>query len=420
MAGESGSLIASTAVGSSWDQRATFAPPPYRGAMRRMSNGLSIGDELIDSLPLARISPCKAHRQCSTLMEDIPQLPEPAWVDWAVVRHGQALWLQHVGSATVSLMNALMQGFSIARFAEVLKYSGYSKSPLVSAERYLATGFFWLDWWLHPLDDAKSQARKSIYTVRCMHSFARRQCSHLFSAEEGEGIPLSQYDLAEVQLGFSGVCLSIMEVELGMGKLPEADVEAMVHVWRLIGWHLGILDEFNVCSSVPLLRDCMSDYMVWIPQRFLTCREATHHLQDAVVRGFGQHAILGERYFEGLLVALQDSRHPGISYVRSTPLDGMPAVAKFLLRLCGTRPVNAILRTVLLLARKRLQYMPHFDAWLRRNVSPIIGKILDLAVWPAVSLLMRVLLPLWQIRAVRAARGKRALQAGAEPAAVAA
>eukprot|EP00932_Pfiesteria_piscicida_P023113 SRR837773.9849.p2 GENE.SRR837773.9849~~SRR837773.9849.p2 ORF type:complete len:203 (-),score=52.17 SRR837773.9849:59-646(-) len=195
----------------------------------------------------------------------------------------------------------------------------------------------------------------------------------------------------------------------------------MVHVWRLIGWHLGIRDEFNVCASVSLMQDCLDDYMVWVPQRFLTCREATHHLQDAVVRGFGRHAILGERYFEGLLVALQDSRHPGICYVRTTPLPGLPSVAKHLLIFCGTRFFNAILRYALLLARWRLEHVPRLDAWLRQRLSPVISRFLDWVVWPTVSLIMRILLPLRQLRALRGARAKRALAGGtSEPAVCAA
>mmetsp|Transcript_43569 Transcript_43569/g.137922 ORF Transcript_43569/g.137922 Transcript_43569/m.137922 type:complete len:237 (+) Transcript_43569:72-782(+) len=227
--------------------------------------------------------------------------------------------------------------------------------------------------------------------------------------EGGEGIPLSQYDLAEVQLGFSGVCMSIMEVEQGMGKLSDADTEAMVHVWRFIGWHLGILDDFNVCSSAQGLHDCLEDYMRWTPSRFLTCREATHHLQLAEVAGFGRHAFLGERYYEALLVGLQDSRCPGISYVRFQPLPGLPLVAKFLVRLCGTRLVNAVLRTVLLMARTRLRYAPGLDVWSRQYVSPVIAKLFDSILWPLVSIAMRTVLPLRQRPSLKDSRTTKAL-----------
>merc|ERR1719343_1144223 len=97
----------------------------------------------------------------------------------------------------------------------------------------------------------------------------------------------------------------------------------MVHVWRLIGWHLGILDEFNTCTSLEVLEQCVEDYMVWTPRRFLTCREATHELQLSVVRGFGTYIILGERYFEALMKAGESSRFAGLSYVRFRPLPGL-------------------------------------------------------------------------------------------------
>ena len=146
----------------------------------------------------------------------------------------------------------------------------------------------------------------------------------------GEGVPLSQYDLAEVLLAFSGVCLSIMECELHMGPLPPADKAAMVHMWRLVGYHLGVHDAFNVCESVERVEACFDDLMAWNPDRLRTCRESTHTLQAAASRGFGKHLGVGEAYWVAFLVALERGRlglgdgaggQPG--YVRARPLAGL-------------------------------------------------------------------------------------------------
>ncbi|CAK0830351.1 unnamed protein product, partial [Prorocentrum cordatum] len=161
-----------------WDQRHSLRPPPYVGAMRRQLEGLAIGDAAVDELPDAAVAPCAAHRGAGSVMACAgtpPQSPEPGWVDWDLVRRGQALWLENLGRAFLALTAALVQGFTIARFAEVLHHAGYAQSPLNSNRRYAATAFFITDWFRYPLDDPESFARRGIHTVRCMHSYARRK-----------------------------------------------------------------------------------------------------------------------------------------------------------------------------------------------------------------------------------------------------
>ena len=48
------------------------------------------------------------------------------------------------------------------------------------------------------------------------------------------GVPLSQYDLALTQLGFSTICLDVIETDLNVA-LSEEDQEAWIHTWRFIG-----------------------------------------------------------------------------------------------------------------------------------------------------------------------------------------
>jgi len=374
-----------------WDQRRTLRPPPYQGAMARLLDGLEIGDDVVDHLPDEVVSPCVRHRHASSTMQFLEQLPEPEWVDWALVRRGQELWREHLGRAFLALTAALLQGFTIARFAEVLHHAGYAQSPLTSCSRYSATAYFILDWFCHPLDDMESWARQGIYTVRCMHSFARRRSKGLFSREKGEGIALSQYDMGEVQLGFSAVCLSIMEKEMGMGPLPPSDREAMVHVWRLIGWHLGIQDRFNVCNSVEGMAACFEDYMEWTPQRLRTCRESTHLLQLAAVQGFGTHLALGKRYWEGFLSSLQDVRGVQVLYVRVRPLPGMAAVARMRMELVGkSSTFNSVLSRVIVLMRETRRQRPKLADWFQTALAPKVAAVNDAVVWRLLSVAVRL------------------------------
>lgn len=94
------------------------------------------------------------------------QMVDPCWVDWASVRRGQAIWRGLLGPTFVALNAALLQGFTIARFAEVLVLAGYTSSLAATWNRFRNTGFAIMDWFSHPLDDPSSEARCSIYKVR--------------------------------------------------------------------------------------------------------------------------------------------------------------------------------------------------------------------------------------------------------------
>lgn len=385
-----------------WDQRASLQPPPYQGAMRPMLEGISRGDELVDELPDAVISPCVGHKN-PRLISDIPQLPEPSWVNWELVQHGQELWKQHLGRAFMGLTAALLQGFTIARFAEVLNHAGYAQSPYTSLKRYSSTAYHISDWFRYPLNDPQSIARQSIYKVRCMHGFARRRSKGLFSQERGEGIALSQYDLGEVQLGFSAVCLSIMEVEMGMQPFTAAELEAMVHTWRIIGWHLGIEDQFNVCRSPEHLAQCLEDYMVWTPQRLRTCRESTHILQLAAVSGFGKHLGLGIHYFKGFIAALQNMRGIQVRYSNIEALPGMDAFVRFRFTILGKSDnINWLVGRFIFSVRDLARNRPWLTEQYQRNWAPGIAAFHDSIIWQVVSLFARLRLAFQQPR-VRAA-----------------
>jgi hypothetical protein len=359
--------------------------------MASLLAGLEVGDPPVDALPDSAVSPCRASRASADAaaagVAAIKQLPDPPWVDWELVRRGQHLWVHHLGRAISALIGVLLQGFTIARFAEVLHAAGYAQSPLTTSMRYRSTLFFIIDWFLHPLDQPDSPARRGIYAVRCMHSFARRRTSHLFDRAAGEGMALSQYDLGEVLLGFSGVCLDIMETELEMGALPLRDRTAMVATWRLIGWHLGILDEFNVCSSVERLQRAFDDFMIFTPQRLLTCRESTHALQASAVAGFGKHMGTGEAYWAGFLGALQAGRYKECAYIRAQPRPCMVRLILARLRLAGrSDTVNASMRRSAILLREGARRQPALTDFLFKWVLPAVGFACDALVWRAYSM----------------------------------
>lgn len=367
---------------AAWDQRETLRPPPYKHAMARIVGGLSVGDALVDALPARQLA---CHGSDRTA---VAQHADPAWVDWDRVERGQALWQRHLSRSFTALSLALLTGFSVARFAEVLSLNGYAQDGLTALSRYRATGFAVCDWFRFSLKDPASRARTSIYTVRAMHGLARRRSLALFHLADGEGVPLSQYDLAEVQLGFSGICMAFIEAELGLGEIPREEAEDMVHVWRVIGFHLGIKDEFNVCASLDDLRACVRDYMAFTPRRLETLRACSHELRRTAMEGFAMQTGLGTQFWRGAFDVVFHTELIDIAHLRPPPTfyPGMDAVARLGLACFKNQRFADLVSAELVHASEQLRDRPDL-AKRKLSVTSAVSRFNDGVVWRAVSAL---------------------------------
>ena len=371
---------------NTWDQRKTLTPPSFEGALKQILNGIEIGDELIDKLPLNQVSPCKLIRNRIMLMENIPQSPEPEWVNWEMVKYGQNLWLKYLGATIISLVGVLLHGYCFTRIAEVLTYSGYAKDPIATSERYIATGYFIMDWLIYPLDDPNSKGRKSIYTIRSIHSFARRMTMKLFSKESGEGIPLSQFDMAIVQLAFSGICLQIMQKHIGL-ILSDSEIEAMTHTWRLIGWHLGILDDYNICSSVKYMNECLDDFNEWKLPLLTTCRESTYKLQKAFIIGFGKYVFFGVEFYNAYIVTTEEMIYQ-LKLTKFKQLPYMNIIIMSIFNLFKSSFGNYIYKTIFVYLYRNVQYQSKFTNKIRIYLSLCISTLMDNLIWPFISTIL--------------------------------
>ncbi|CAD7965111.1 unnamed protein product [Amoebophrya sp. A120] len=280
------------------------------------------------------------------------QLPEPPWVDFAKVKLGQQLWLKHLAAWAIGLGPALLVGFCIGRFAEVLYHTGYAQSPETALKRYQDTGWAIVDWFRFDLQDKFSTSRRSIYAVRHMHALARARIKRIARLKQNAkkvvkmdrlekqdqhvgvdshttvGIkgadpaaaatssshdqienppfsadfqPLSQFDLSQVLLAFSGIILIIMFLEAELPKITDKELDAMVHCMRFIGYHLGIEDEFNCCESLSTLENATTEFVAWAPHLFRTQRACSFELRRTAMEGFSFKVGLGNAFFHAAL-----------------------------------------------------------------------------------------------------------------------
>ena len=395
---------------------AALAPPQYTGKCSALVCGLDRGDALLANVPLKDIV-AMGHGKAPRLLDKlILDTGEPPWVNYDVVAAGQASWRANLGAAFVSLMAALMLGFSIARFAVVLVASGYTSSTDATWFRFRETGFAIMDWISFDLapptagEEESSRARRSIYRVRCLHELARRRTLEK-GTMGGTAVPLSQYDMAIVLLAFSGICISIMEHEVGAPALQDEERAAMVATWRLIGWHLGIEDRFNACRSCAVLDATCADFMASVPARFESVGAETLELQVAVARAFGAKLPVGVQWFLGWTDALLRSPyrpewHAHTTSPRETralftdaepalaPLYGVSRCAWCCMRCIGSRRRSRLVGQHLLAMRELHRTDPMLAKRFEARTFKV-SRLFDCCVWPTVSALCRFAQRVW-------------------------
>ena len=104
--------------------------------------------------------------------------------------------------------------------------------------------------------DPKSTAGAAILKVRSKHHYVRtamaehpKTSAHLNEKTEKvplKPLPMNQYDMALVQSGFVGPII-LQTKKCGINATEE-ELGDYVYFWRVVGWCLGIRDEYNICG----------------------------------------------------------------------------------------------------------------------------------------------------------------------------
>jgi hypothetical protein len=71
----------------------------------------------------------------------------------------------------------------------------------------------------------------------------------------------------------------------------------MNNCFSILGYHLGIEDEFNVCRSVEFMEACHDDFAAWTPRRLETSRESATQLRDVCFTALGNISGIGRNFW---------------------------------------------------------------------------------------------------------------------------
>lgn len=98
--------------------------------------------------------------------------------------------------------------------------------------------------------------------------------------------PMSQVDMAMVQLSY--VAFIVMKPEIvGIHNATDEDIEAFCHMWKGIGYLLGIENEFNICNgTLEEIRQLVKDLIeYWIKPNLRDYHKDGEHALRVIYEG---------------------------------------------------------------------------------------------------------------------------------------
>ncbi|XP_018330912.1 uncharacterized protein LOC108740896 [Agrilus planipennis] len=156
-------------------------------------------------------------------------------------KRGQQFYNKYLFSLFFAKLMGLIATLCVPTILKILMFTDMSDTPYKAYKRYVAT-ILHMNVWYRKDFRPDSELWKSVRLVRGMHnSTSGRVCKAGLSR-------ISQKDMALTQFGFMGFALCRSEM-IGIHKATDEELEAFVHVWRVVGYLMGMEDRFNLCTG---------------------------------------------------------------------------------------------------------------------------------------------------------------------------
>ncbi|XKL61313.1 hypothetical protein PGB90_008370 [Kerria lacca] len=214
----------------------------------------------------------------------------PPWLDIEKLKKGQAFGLKYLFGLNYSQMMSLLLLFSSHDGLKPLIYTGKSHTPLLAFKRYLSTTLRVKSWYETEIWRTSSVGYKNLKYVRCMHLNVSKKMNNMsvneihcnsnleeklkdteigmlcplsstlkkdFSqngqtcpivVKKEERVYLNQMEMCFTQFGFFGLMLLYPD-KFTAKNATEEELANFVHLWRYIGYMLGIKEEYNLCKG---------------------------------------------------------------------------------------------------------------------------------------------------------------------------
>lgn len=230
-------------------------PEPTPAERRRHAEALTRGDQPADRLARAVRSHAVSTAQVRAALERgvdaIPEAPaplreffahlepRPAWVEQDLLRKGAEVCLE-TGLTSLDVLgdSSLMGGYRSSATTEVLVGTGRLLDGQVN-RRVGETSQWWHECVRPGGMDRFGKGWQLTVHVRLMHALVNRRFLDSGSWDVADwGLPVNQFDQAGTLALFSTSYLISLRA-LGV-PVTKAEGEAVMHLWRYIGWLMGV------------------------------------------------------------------------------------------------------------------------------------------------------------------------------------
>ncbi|GAB0088728.1 uncharacterized protein DMENIID0001_031920 [Sergentomyia squamirostris] len=164
----------------------------------------------------------------------------PSFYDKVKYERARKFYFDNIYGFFMGNLTGLISILAIQSILRVLICTKQSSTPKTAYRRYIATLLHVVNFYSSNPDN-NSKCYKSIAAVRKKHIKSSK-----YSDKHKQGI-VSQKDMALTQFGFLGFILTQPKM-LGIREDGE-NFEALVHLWRVVGYMLGIDNEYNICTD---------------------------------------------------------------------------------------------------------------------------------------------------------------------------
>ncbi|PNF18365.1 hypothetical protein B7P43_G13578 [Cryptotermes secundus] len=264
---------------------------------------------------------------------------KPEWVDLGKFRTGQRIAMKYLFGLVLAEMLSLMMILSYPNGLQPLIFTGKSNTPFKSFKRYLSTVIRVRSWYSEDIWEPGTEGHKNIKAVRAMHETVRQElhktkpdeflkrstltgnCKFVckeaaiwsplheriredfqrsclypspeqrpFLTSKANPVFVNQMDMALTQFGFVGLFV-LFPGKFGAHGICDEELDSFVHLWRCLGYVLGLEDRYNLCNGdLETVRQRSRDIIhFWMKPNLRDVSRDWEHMTRCVVEGINYY-----------------------------------------------------------------------------------------------------------------------------------
>lgn len=223
-------------------------------------------------------------RRIQAFIYEVCKYPNDIQMD--KLSRGQLVFLRYSSCAAMGLLYySLIGGFSAPKIVKVLDSTSYLTSHMDKTWRRLNETMSMVVDCIES-DDAMligNNGWKSVIRVRLLHSRIR---IHLLGSKSSQwdvneyGYPINQEDMMGTLLSFS---INILEtISTIKGYVSRTDEDDYLHLWRYIGYLIGVSDNYNPCVSREIAGGAVESVVIHLLHPDRRSGEVARHVLRSV------------------------------------------------------------------------------------------------------------------------------------------